>query len=94
MPEYAKGSLGSAAAEGYNLVIDKRNYDQAVKKDYETELDDEMGDLNIEADTINEQTRKDYLDLSIGNKKHKLNSLFQARANNEISNLRFRKRKS
>lgn len=88
MPEYAKGSLGSAAAEGYNLVIDKRNYDQAVKKDYETELDDEMGDLNIEADTINEQTRKDYLELSM-NKKQKFNSLFQAYANNEISKLDF-----
>ena len=88
MPEYAKGSLGSAAAEGYNLVIDKRNYDQAVKKDYETELDDEMGDLNIEADTINEQTRKDYLELSM-NKKKKFNSLFQAYANNEISKLDF-----
>tara|TARA_Y100000389_G_scaffold200870_1_gene242269 strand:+ start:6933 stop:8933 length:2001 start_codon:yes stop_codon:yes gene_type:complete len=88
MPEYAKGSLGSAAAEGYNLVIDKRNYDQAVKKDYETELDDEMGDLNIKADTINEQTRKDYLELSM-NKKKKFNSLFQAYANNEISKLDF-----
>lgn len=88
MPEYAKGSLGSAAAEGYNLVIDKRNYDQAVKKDYETELDDEMGDLNIEADTINEQTRKDYLELSMSKKK-KFNSLFQAYANNEISKLDF-----
>ena len=88
MPEYAKGSLGSAAAEGYNLVIDKRNYDQAVKKDYETELDDEMGDLNIEADTINEQTRKDYLELSM-NKKQKFNSLFQAYANSEISKLDF-----
>ena len=89
MPEYAKGSLGSAAAEGYNLVIDKYNYDQAVKKDYETELDDEMGSLIVDADTINEQTRKDYLDFSIGKKKQAY-SLFQARAKNEISNLDYK----
>ena len=89
MPEYAKGSLGSAAAEGYNLVIDKYNYDQAVKKDYETELDDEMGSLIVDADTINEQTRKDYLDFSIGKKKQAY-SLFQARAKNEISHLDYK----
>ena len=87
IPEYAQ-RLGGAAAAGYNLVIDKYNYDQAVKKDYETELDDEMGDLNIEADTINENTRKAYLELAMG-KKQKLNSLFQDYANNKISKLDF-----
>ncbi len=87
IPEYAQ-RLGGAAAAGYNLVVDKYNYDQAVKKDYETELDDEMGDLNIEADTINENTRKAYLELAMG-KKQKLNSLFQDYANNKISKLDF-----
>ena len=88
IPEYAK-RLGGAAAEGYNLVIDKYNYDQAVKKDYETELDDEMGSLIVDADTVNEQTRKDYLDFSIGKKKQAY-ALFQARAKNEISNLDYK----
>lgn len=87
IPEYAQ-RLGGAAAAGYNLVVDKYNYNQAVKKDYETELDDEMGDLNIEADTINENTRKAYLELAMG-KKQKLNSLFQDYANNKISKLDF-----
>jgi len=88
IPEYAK-RLGGAAAEGYNLVIDKYNYDQAVKKDYETELDDEMGSLIVDADTVNEQTRKDYLDFSIGKKKQAY-ALFQARAKNEISHLDYK----
>lgn len=87
IPEYAQ-RLGGAAAAGYNIVVDKYNYEQAVKKDYEEELDDEMGDLNIEADTINENTRKDYLELAMG-KKQKLNSLFQAYSKNEISKLDF-----
>ena len=87
IPEYAQ-RLGGAAAAGYNIVVDKYNYEQAVKKDYEEELDDEMGDLNIDADTINENTRKDYLELAMG-KKQKLNSLFQAYSKNEISKLDF-----
>lgn len=87
IPGYAQ-RLGGAAAAGYNIVVDKYNYEQAVKKDYEEELDDEMGDLNIDADTINENTRKDYLELAMG-KKQKLNSLFQAYSKNEISKLDF-----
>lgn len=69
MPGYAQGRLGAAAAEGYNLVIDKYNYDQAVKADYDREIEDQMGSLNVEADFINEDSRKAFMDFSFGLKK-------------------------
>lgn len=69
IPEYAKGRLGAAAAEGFNLVIDKYNYDQAVKADYEEELDDQMGSLNVEADFVSDEARKNYLELGFQKKK-------------------------
>jgi hypothetical protein len=83
MPEYAKGRLGSAAAEGFNLVIDKYNYDQAVKKDYEKELDDEMGDLVVPADFVSDTARKNYLEFSLGKKK-KVAEAFNDYANGRI----------
>jgi len=86
MPEYAKGRLGSAAAEGFNLVIDKYNYDQAVKKDYEKELDDEMGDLVVPADFVSDTARKNYLEFSLGKKK-KVAEAFNDYANGRISKL-------
>jgi hypothetical protein len=84
MPEYAKGRLGAAAAEGFNLVIDKYNYDQAVKKDYEKELDDEMGDLVVPADFISDTARENYLEFSLGKKK-KVAEAFNDYANGRIS---------
>ena len=63
------GEIGKAAIEGYNLVIDKYNYDQAVKADYEEELEDQMGSLNVEADFLTDQARQDYLELSMSKKK-------------------------
>jgi hypothetical protein len=86
MPEYAKGRLGTAAAEGFNLVIDKYNYDQAVKKDYEKELDDEMGDLVVPADFVSDTARKNYLEFSLGKKK-KVAEAFNDYANGRISKL-------
>ena len=86
MPEYAKGRLGAAAAEGFNLVIDKYNYDQAVKKDYEKELDDEMGDLVVPADFVSDTARKNYLEFSLGKKK-KVAEAFNDYANGRISKL-------
>ena len=80
------GEIGKAAVEGYNLVIDKYNYDQAVKADYEEELEDQMGSLNVEADFLTDQARQDYLELSMGKKK-RLNEAFNSYANGDISKL-------
>jgi hypothetical protein len=80
------GEIGKAAIEGYNLVIDKYNYDQAVKADYEEEVEDQMGSLNVEADFLTDQARQDYLELSMGKKK-RLNEAFNSYANGDISKL-------
>ena len=80
------GEIGKAAVEGYNLVIDKYNYDQAVKADYEEEIEDQMGSLNVEADFLTDQARQDYLELSMGKKK-RLNEAFNSYANGDISKL-------
>lgn len=84
-PSYT-GEIGKAAVEGYNLVIDKYNYDQAVKADYEEELEDQMGSLNVEADFLTDQARQDYLELSMSKKK-RLNEAFNSYANGDISKL-------
>lgn len=80
------GEIGKAAIEGYNLVIDKYNYDQAVKADYEEEIEDQMGSLNVEADFLTDQARQDYLELSMGKKK-RLNEAFNSYSNGDISKL-------
>lgn len=93
IPEYAKGRLGAAAAEGFNLVIDKYNYDQAVKADYEQELDDEMGSLNVEADFLSDEARQNYLALGM-EKKKRLADAFNQYANGDISKLDYENIKS
>ena len=85
MPSYA-GQIGKAAAEGYNLVIDKYNYDQKVKADYDEEVEDQMGSLDVEADFIGENSRKQFLELSMGYKKE-LNDAFNGYANGKISKI-------
>ena len=80
------GEIGKAAAEGYNLVIDKYNYDQAVKADYEEELDDQMGSLNVPADFISDEARENYLALASGKKKQ-LGEAFNDWSNGKISKL-------
>ena len=57
MPGYAQGRLGSAAAEGFNLVADAYNYSQAVKAEYDKELDDEFGELDVDATFTDNQSR-------------------------------------
>jgi len=93
MPGYAKGRLGAAAAEGYNLVIDKYNYDQAVKADYDEELEDQMGALQVEPDFLNEQSRKDFMDFSFGLKKE-LSNAFNDYSSGKISKVEYENIKS
>jgi len=92
MPSYA-GQIGKAAAEGYNLVIDKYNYDQKVKADYDEEIEDQMGSLDVEADFIGENSRKQFLELSMGYKKE-LNDAFNAYANGRMSKIDYENVKS
>lgn len=65
-PEYfakTDGLAGSAAA-GYNLVIDKANYNAAVKKDYEEEVTNAMGSLDVAPDLVKNDFTKDYFNLA------------------------------
>ena len=62
IPEYAQGSLGSAAAEGYNLAIDKYNYNQAVKEDFDNLLEEETEGLIIEQDFTGKEFQQDFLE--------------------------------
>ena len=65
-PDYfakTDGLAGSAAA-GYNLVIDKVNYNAAVKKDYEDEVTDAMGSLDVAPDLVKNDFTKDYFNLA------------------------------
>ena len=86
MPEYAKGSLGSAAAEGYNLAIDRYNYKQAVKKDYDTELTDQMGELVVGIDKQNPKYKEDLLGL-VSEKKSTLAKAFADYSAGKITKL-------
>mgnify|MGYP003624709500 CR=1 FL=1 len=87
------GEIGKAAAEGYNLVIDKYNYDQAVKTDYEEELDDQMGSLNVPADFISDEARENYLALASGKKKQ-LGEAFNDWSNGKMSKLDYENTKA
>ena len=88
MPEYAKGSLGSAAAEGYNLAIDRYNYKQAVKKDYDNELTDQMGELEVGLDKTNPNYKKDLLEL-VSNKKSEIAKSFADYTSGKITKLEY-----
>jgi hypothetical protein len=93
MPEYAKGRLGSAAAEGFNLVADSYNYAQAVKEEYNKELDDEFGELDVEATFTDDKARQDYLNLAL-EKKKRLSEGFNAYARGKMSKLEYENLKS
>lgn len=88
MPGYAQGRLGSAAAEGFNLVADSYNYSQAVKAEYDKELDDEFGELDVDATFTDNQSRQDYLNLAL-QKKKELAKGFNEYARGKISKLEY-----
>ena len=88
MPGYAQGRLGSAAAEGFNLVADAYNYSQAVKAEYDKELDDEFGELDVDATFTDNQSRQDYLNLAL-QKKQELAKGFNDYARGKMSKLEY-----
>ena len=84
-PEGVKsGGIAGAFAEGFNLVADKYNYNQAVREQYDKELDDEMGDLNVEATFVDDNARRDFLELSL-DKKKRLGDAFNSYARGKMS---------
>ena len=93
MPEYAKGRLGAAAAEGFNLVADSYNYAQSVKAEYDKDLDDEFGDLEVDVTFTNDKAREDYLSLAL-EKKKRLSEGFNSYARGKISKLEYENLKS
>tara|TARA_S200000501_G_scaffold68777_1_gene60657 strand:- start:4276 stop:6309 length:2034 start_codon:yes stop_codon:yes gene_type:complete len=93
MPEYAKGRLGSAAAEGFNLVADSYNYAQSVKAEYDKDLDDEFGNLEVDVTFTNDQAREDYLSLAL-EKKKRLSEGFNSYARGKMSKLEYENLKS
>ena len=88
MPGYAQGRLGSAAAEGFNLVADAYNYSQAVKAEYDKELDYEFGELDVDATFTDNQSRQDYLNLAL-QKKKELAKGFNDYARGKMSKLEY-----
>lgn len=93
MPEYAKGRLGAAAAEGFNLVADSYNYAKAVKAEYDKDLDDEFGALEVDVTFTNDKAREDYLSLAL-EKKKRLSEGFNAYARGKMSKLEYENLKS
>ena len=93
MPEYAKGRLGAAAAEGFNLVADSYNYAKAVKAEYDKDLDDEFGALEVDVTFTNDQAREDYLSLAL-EKKKRLSEGFNSYARGKMSKLEYENLKS
>ena len=75
MPEYAQGSLGTAAADGYNLAINKYNYNQAVEEDFENLLVEETKGLDIDVDFTGADFQADYLQAVQGIKKDVSNAV-------------------
>ena len=75
IPEYAQGSLGTAAADGYNLAIDKYNYNQAVEEDFENLLVEETKGLDIDVDYAGADFQADYLQAVQGIKKDVSNAV-------------------
>lgn len=75
IPEYAQGSLGTAAADGYNLAIDKYNYNRAVEEDFENLLVEETKGLDIDVDYAGADFQADYLQAVQGIKKDVSNAV-------------------
>ena len=86
------GSIGSAFAEGFNIVADRYNYNQKVKRDFEQEVDEQMSGLTVDVDQVNELYRKDILELSSTLKKDLYNDYVDY-AKGDISKIEYENRK-
>lgn len=59
-----RGSIETAFQEAFNVQIDKFNYGQKVKADFEKEVGDEVGDLVVDVDNVDDLWKKSILDTS------------------------------
>lgn len=59
-----RGSIETAFQEAFNVQIDKYNYSQKVKADFEKEVGDEVGSLVVDVDNIDDTWKKSILDTS------------------------------
>ena len=59
-----RGSIETAFQEAFNVQIDKFNYGQKVKADFEKEVGDEVGDLVVDVDNVDDLWKKSVLDTS------------------------------
>ena len=80
------GSLGGAASAGYNLAIDAKNYETAVKQDYDEELSEGMGELVLELEKTNPNYESDMFELASAKKKQYAEG-FAAYAKGDIDRL-------
>jgi len=76
------GKLGGAASAGYNLVIDAKNYETAVKNDYDEELSEGMGELVQQLDKTNPNYEHDMFELASAKKKQYADGFAQYAAGN------------
>ena len=59
-----RGSIETAFQEAFNVQVDKFNYGQKVKADFEKEVGDEVGSLVVDVDNVDDQWKKSILDTS------------------------------
>jgi hypothetical protein len=83
------GGIAGAFAGGFNLVADTYNYNQAVREQYDKELDDEMGDLNVEATFVDDNARRDFLELGFEKKKRQAEA-FNLYARGKMSSVEYK----
>lgn len=91
MPKYAQQGLGSAAAEGYNLRVDAMNYNRAVKASFDSDLEKEIGSLDVPApsDYSTSNQRNDLLQIGLDSKKQLADAFNSYAIKGDISKLEY-----
>lgn len=91
IPSYAEQGFGQAAAEGFNLAIDRSNYKKAVQADYDKEVEDTMGELVIDTDYAGDAFNKQKLDFGLDLKKQAYNDMIDyTKGNIDFAEKQFR----
>ena len=91
MPKYAQQNLGSAAAEGYNLRVDAMNYNRAVKASFDSDLEKEIGSLDVPAPSgySTSNQRNDLLQIGLDSKKELAEAFNSYAIKGEMSKLEY-----
>lgn len=91
IPSYAEQGFGQAAAEGFNLAIDRANYKKAVQADYDKEVEDTMGELVIDTDYAGDAFNKQKLDIGLDLKRQAYNDMIDyTKGNIDFAEKQFR----